>query len=43
MIRTFALVFGIIYLLVGVLGFIPGLNQHHADLPPLPSIRFMAG
>ena len=33
MIRTFALVFGIIYLLVGILGFIPGLNQHHADLP----------
>ena len=35
MIRTFALVFGIIYLLVGILGFIPGLNQHHADLPPI--------
>lgn len=35
MIRTFALVFGIIYLLVGILGFVPGLNQHHADLPPL--------
>lgn len=27
MIRTFALVFGIIYLLVGISGFVPGLNQ----------------
>lgn len=27
MIKTFALVFGIIYLLVGISGFIPGLNQ----------------
>ena len=35
MIRTFALVFGIIYVLVGVLGFIPGLNQHHADMPAI--------
>jgi hypothetical protein len=35
MIRAFALVFGIAYLLVGILGFIPGLNQHHADLPPI--------
>ena len=35
MVRTFALVFGIIYLLVGILGFVPGLNQHHADLPPI--------
>lgn len=36
MIRTFALVFGIIYLAVGILGFIPGLNSmNHADLPPL--------
>jgi hypothetical protein len=35
MIRTFALVFGIIYVLVGILGFLPGLNQHHADLPPI--------
>jgi hypothetical protein len=32
MIRTFALIFGIVYVLVGVLGFIPGLNQmDHAD------------
>ena len=36
MIKTFALVFGAIYLLVGILGFIPGLNDHnHADMPPL--------
>ena len=35
MIRTFALIFGIIYLLVGVLGFVPGINSHHADLPPI--------
>jgi hypothetical protein len=33
MIRTFALIFGIIYLLVGILGFIPGLAPHHADMP----------
>ena len=35
MIRTFALIFGIIYLLVGISGFIPGLVSHHADLPPI--------
>lgn len=35
MIRTFALVFGIIYLLVGILGFVPGINQHSADLHPI--------
>ena len=35
MIRTFALVFGIIYVAVGILGFIPGLNAHHTDLPPI--------
>lgn len=33
MIRTFALVFGIIYVLVGVLGFVPGLNQMHGGMP----------
>lgn len=27
MIKTFALIFGIIYVLVGISGFIPGLNQ----------------
>jgi hypothetical protein len=36
MIKKFALIFGIIYLLVGVLGFIPGVNDHqHADMPPI--------
>ena len=35
MIRTFALVFGIIYVLVGILGFIPGLAPHHADMTPI--------
>lgn len=28
MVRTFALIFGIIYVLVGILGFIPGLSTH---------------
>lgn len=36
MIRKFALIFGIIYLLVGIMGFIPGINDHqHADMPPI--------
>src|SRR5690349_13321879 len=35
MIRTFALVFGLVYLLVGILGFVPGLNQMHGDMPPI--------
>ena len=35
MIKTFALIFGIIYLLVGILGFIPGLNQSSPDLIPI--------
>lgn len=35
MIKTFALIFGIVYLLVGILGFVPGLNQHSADLQPI--------
>ena len=34
--RTFALVFGIVFLLAGVSGFIPGLlHPVHADAPPL--------
>lgn len=28
--RNFALVFGIIFLLIGISGFVPGLNQHAA-------------
>jgi len=32
MVRQFAMVFGVIYLLVGILGFIPGINQM-AQLP----------
>lgn len=35
MIRTFALVFGIIYVLVGIMGFIPGLSTHPSDAPHL--------
>jgi hypothetical protein len=35
MVRTFALVFGAIYVLVGILGFIPGLSTHPADAPHL--------
>ncbi len=36
MVRTFALIFGIVYLLVGIAGFIPGVNDHnHAGMPAL--------
>jgi hypothetical protein len=35
MIRQFALIFGIIYLVVGVLGFLPGLVQPAPDAPPV--------
>jgi hypothetical protein len=35
MIRQFALIFGIIYLIVGVLGFLPGLVQPAPHAPPL--------
>jgi hypothetical protein len=31
MIRTFALIFGILYVLVGIAGFIPGLSTHPTD------------
>ncbi len=34
--RTFALIYGIVFLLAGVAGFIPGLvHPIHADAPPL--------
>ena len=35
MVRKFALIFGIIYVLVGILGFIPSLSTHPADAPHL--------
>jgi hypothetical protein len=35
MIKTFALIFGIIYVIAGISGFIPGLTTHHADMPPI--------
>jgi hypothetical protein len=40
MIRTFALIFGIIYVVVGILGFVPGLTSHHADMPPISMDSF---
>ena len=34
--RHFALIMGIVFLLVGVLGFVPGINQMHTgDHPDL--------
>lgn len=33
--RYFALVFGIIYVLAGLAGFIPGLVVHGPDMPPI--------
>jgi len=35
MIRKFALIFGILYVIGGIAGFIPALNPHHADMPPI--------
>ena len=35
MIRKFALIFGIIYVIAGISGFIPGLTTHHSDMPPI--------
>lgn len=35
MIRTFALILGIIYVVAGIAGFIPALTPHTADMPPL--------
>ena len=34
-VRTFALVFGIVFLVVGVLGFVPGITRMHGDDPNL--------
>lgn len=33
--RNFARIYGIAFLLVGILGFIPGVNQMHGDAPRL--------
>ena len=35
MIRTFALVLGIVYIIAGIAGFIPALTPHSADMQPL--------
>ena len=35
MTRTFALIFGIIYVIAGISGFIPALTPHTPDMPPL--------
>lgn len=36
MIRKFALIFGFIFVLVGILGFVPGANDHsHTDMPSI--------
>ena len=34
-IRTFALLYGIVFLLVGIAGFVPGLVTAHPGMPPL--------
>jgi hypothetical protein len=34
-VRNFALLFGIVFLLVGILGFVPGVNQMHEGDPNL--------
>src|SRR5438477_10514415 len=33
--RNFALIYGILFLLVGIMGFIPGINQMHGSDPRL--------
>ena len=35
MIRKFALIFGILYVIGGISGFIPNLTPHHSDMPPI--------
>jgi hypothetical protein len=38
MIRKFALIFGVLFIVVGLLGFVPGLYTHTADMPH-PSVE----
>jgi len=35
MIRKFALIFGIIYVVAGLAGFVPALTPHSHDMPPI--------
>jgi len=35
MIRKFALIFGIVYVVAGIAGFLPGLSSHPPSAPPL--------
>ena len=34
-VRTFALIYGVVFLVVGVLGFVPGITRMHGDDPNL--------
>jgi Domain of unknown function (DUF4383) len=38
-VRYFALILGVVFLLVGVLGFVPGINQTHHALHPDVSVQ----
>ncbi len=40
MIRKFALIFGILYVAAGVMGFVPGLVQPAPDAPPVAAHAF---
>ena len=35
MIKMFALIFGVVYVIAGIAGFIPSLTPHTADMPPI--------
>ena len=35
MIKMFALIFGVIYVIAGISGFVPALTPHTADMPPI--------